>query len=234
MKKLALICFAIVFCHSVNAHDRIIAMTGEGRVKVTPDQITVSYRVSRRSADSATKAKSVVDQIASNSAEALVSSGVPQEKITSSSMRIHQSVNYDEDGNQTELYFHVSRSIDFVLNDISSYNQAIQALVDAGVTEVSSSTPTVSNFDEIEQRAVAAAAEDAEAKAKFLAAKLGASLGKVHQIGQQQVRRGVGPDEELVIRSRRKPRPPLGSIVYDFKPADIEISASVYVEFELN
>lgn len=236
MKTTLILTMLLSVSQAAGAEDRIIAMQGTGSIKASPDLVAITFSVAEHNESDASAAKAKVDEISSNAVAALLDLGVKKEKISSSSFDVSRSNQYDDRGNVSKTYFYVSRRIEAELSGIDLYNPVIQALVDSGVSRIESVEPKVSNYDELEKRATAMAAANARENAEFLADQLGAKVGKVQQIGHRQLRRNSGY-EEVISRMRgrpMKPPPPNSDTVkFEFAPGDIEVEASVYVEFEL-
>ncbi|MBT5032852.1 MAG: SIMPL domain-containing protein [Proteobacteria bacterium] len=214
-----------------NAQTRIIAVEGSATIEAVPDIIRVQYLVSNISDEGVSAAKQVVDETAIRTIEALVDLGVEKESVTSSTLLVEPVDQYDANDNYIgSSQSEVSRSLELVLLEVGLYNQVIEALVDAGVTEIESISPDVSNYDELKMEALAAAAVNAKKEAAFLSAQLGATLGSVHQIGKQQLRRHFTL-QEIVVTARQRSED--RSIPYEFEPGTVEVTADIYVEFEL-
>ncbi len=231
MKITLILATLLVFSQTLVAQDRIIAIQGLGKIEASPDLIKITYSVSNRSETDASAAKAYVDEVASSSVSALLEVGVEKGNISSSSFNVSRSADFDNKGNVIKYYFQVSRQIEAELTDIDLYNPVIQALVDSNITEIQNVDPRVSNYDELERKAIALAAANARENAEFLAGELGAKVGKVHQIGRRQVRQSVGYEDVVLRRQRKAARP--NSFQFEFKPGVIEVTATIYTEFEL-
>ena len=104
----------------------------------------------------------------------------------------------------------------------------IQALVDLGIDEIFSVEPDVSNREALRRLALEKALLDARETAELMTGKLGATLGRVHQIGNRETSRGL-IEEIVVTATSRGPE----RIEYVFRPGPIEVRSSVYVEFTI-
>ncbi len=231
MKILTLLLAATFLAHGASAQDRFIAVSGKGAIEAQPDLIRITYMVLKSAKSDVSNAKAVVDEISANSIAALVGLGVEKDTLTSSSLVVESVKKRDRYGNTAGIdHYIVAREIEAELTDVTLYNQAIQALVDSGVTELESVSPDVSNYEELKRRALAAAAADAKQQAEFLANQLGAGLGEVRQIGSQRLQRHFEIEEIVVTADKLQNTnaPP-----YEFQPGDVEVTAELYVEFFL-
>jgi uncharacterized protein YggE len=231
MKTFLLIVTFLLLGSAAQAATRIVAVNGSATINAMPDIIRVDYYVTAISEGGGSAAKVEVDEIAARSIEALVALGVDKGSVTSSSLSVYPFDEYDANDNEIEsTKSRVSRRLELVLLDIKLYNKVIQALVDAGVTHIERVSPDVSNYDELKMEALAAASANAKKEAEFLASNLGASIGNVHQIGNQKLRRNFSM-EEIVVTARKTTES--RSIPYEFEPGTVKVSADIYVEFEL-
>lgn len=116
------------------SEERIIAVEGAGAVEATPDIILISYYVSKLDKKDPSRAKTVVDDISSDSVKALIKLGFSEIDITSSSLEMESVEDYDDNGNSSIIGHVVRRKIDIIVRDISLYGDVIQVLVDSHVS----------------------------------------------------------------------------------------------------
>lgn len=232
MKKIALLLVLLTINSLSFSEERIIAVEGSGMVEAVPDIIRISYSVFNFHKSDSSKAKARVDEISSNSVQALIKLGVSEKDITSSSLNVETAEDYDDNGNASIIGHVVRRNIDIIVRDISLYGDVIQALVDSQVSEIDSVKPDVSNYEELKTQALASAAKNAKDSAEFLAKQFGAKLNKVHQIGKQNIRRQFSLEEVLVTAQKRSASN-VKNTPYEFKPGNVKVSSEVYVEFQL-
>lgn len=232
MKKVAALLVLLALGTSSFAGERIIAVEGSGIIEAVPDLIHIGYNVAQIHKHDPTKAKKKVDEISSQSVQALIRLGVLEKDITSSSLNIETAEDYDDNGNFSVVGHVVRRDIDVTVRDIKIYGAVIQALVDSQVSEIDSVKPAVSNYDELKRDALAKAAQSARDSAKFLAGQFGAEIEQVHQIGKQNIRRQYSLEEVVVTASKRS-APNVENIPYEFEPGNVTVSSEVYVEFQL-
>ena len=162
------------------AHERLIALEGNGAIEVMPELIRIDITVSKQDKRDVAKAKAYVDELSSKAAATLLALGVMEQDITASSLGIHIAYRFDEYGNGTAAGHIASRDIEILVRDIDRYGDLVQALVDVGISEISSVESDISNTRALREQALALAAEDAREKAEFLAKAMGVTLGPVH------------------------------------------------------
>ena len=79
----------------------------------------------------------------------------------------------------------VSRSINVTVLDLDKLAELMQALVENGVSTIDGVSAGFKNKKSLQNKALAAAADDAKSKAKFLAERLGRNLGSAFKINEQ-------------------------------------------------
>ena len=89
-------------------------------------------------------------------------------------MTIQTAERYDENDNPIPAEHIASRDIDIIVRDVASYSTVVQALVDVGISDISGVEPDISNYEALQRKALARAAQQAREKAEFLANELGA------------------------------------------------------------
>ena len=232
MKKIVLLVTLLMISSFSFSEERIIAVEGSGVIEAVPDIIRINYNVFNFHKSDPSKAKIKVDEISSNSVQALIKLGISEADITSSSLNVETAEDYDDNGNASIIGHVVRRDIDIIVRDISLYGDVIQALVDNQVSEIDSVRPDVSNYEELKRVALASAAKSAKDNAEYLAKQFGAKLDKVHQIGKQNIRRQFSL-EEIVVTASKRSASNVNIVPYEFEPGKVKVSSEVYVEFQL-
>lgn len=211
------------------AEPRIVSVTGQASIEVPADQVLIRFSVINYKIVDINKAKAHVDDIANKVIGELYNLGIKEADITTDGFQLEHDPDYEDDC-KSETIPAVGRSFELTLRDLSKYNSVINALVDSGVTDIGSSTTDLSDPKALESKAMKLAIEDARTQATFLAENLGVKLGKPHTIGHRKTA-SSRYIEEVVVYGVRNSR--AKNEYLNFKPAPIEISAQIYVEFEL-
>ena len=233
MPRIMIAILLSALCFPGFADDRIIAIEGQGKIKVAPDIIRIEMMIEKQDKKDIAKAKSYVDEMSSNAAVALIANGVREQDIFSSSMSIRTAERYDDNDNVVPAGHVASRDIRIIVRDVNSYSAVIQALVDVGISEITSVGSDVSDYEALQKKALAKAAQAAREKAEFLVNELGATLGSVHQIGKQRTYWNFTELGEVIVTGGKRTDGPVKTIQYEFQPAPVEVDASVYVEFKI-
>jgi uncharacterized protein len=160
-----------------------LTVTGEGSVSAVPDQamitigvITENMNLSTAQRENAAKTSSVIN--------ALMSLGIPQQDIQTSSYRIEPQYNY-ENGQQTFRGYRVEHQLQVTVKDISKTDQVIDQAVASGANSISSIQFTVSNPDAFYNQALTAAIQNAQQKAVAMARALQVTLQPVPIVVQE-------------------------------------------------
>ena len=196
-----------------------ITVTGTETVDVAPDTAEWSFGVH-------TRATSARGALAANAARvrrvvaALRRAGVAREDVRTEYVSLYPDVREDGD---VAGYF-ANNSVSVVVREIGRSGAVIDAAVRAGANEVSGPSMTRSDRDELHREALAAAYDQARAKAESLARKLGVSLGRPTAV----VEGAVGGPEPIygAAEAARLDAP--------IEPGQMEIAATVTVTFAIS
>ncbi|MDX2113212.1 MAG: SIMPL domain-containing protein [Alphaproteobacteria bacterium] len=159
-----------------------IAMTGEAKEEVTPDQAVITATLTSREAR-LDVAKRNNDAQLEKVIQIAQEFKIPKEKIKPSYMNISPEYTYNNAQQKQELVgYMVSRTLQITLDKLDSHERVLAALVEAKIDQVSGVDFRVSNPDAISDRLRIKAMENAKAKAAALAAAAGAKLGRPYSI----------------------------------------------------
>src|SRR3954452_3110311 len=150
-----------------------ITVQGLGTIDATPDQVAFTFGV-QTSAKSASAALSANSDAAAKVIAALKAAGIEAKDIQSKAVSLSQRVS---DDGQTVLGYNASSSVSATLPSIAKAGEVIDAAVAAGADSVDGPALTLSNQKALESKALAAAIQDAKARAQALATAAGVSLG---------------------------------------------------------
>lgn len=158
-----------------------VQVSGHGSLTVAPDMAYVGVTLSKTDKNLAL-ARNDVEQRATAVIAAARKLGVAERDIDAASLSIQPEYQW-QNNSQVFMGQRVSRSIAITLRSLNRYPDLIGALVKAGVTSFST-TMDRSDFDALRRQALAAAVDDAHARAAALAEAAGASLGPVYSISE--------------------------------------------------
>jgi uncharacterized protein YggE len=150
----------------------LLNVTGTGRVKTVPDQVVISARIY-------TEDKKAGEAFAENQfqmrylMDKLLPLGIPREKIATASLSIYPI--YKEGSAKVDKYA-VDRNIRIVQDDMERISPILDALIDSQIEDIGNIQFVVKDLEQKYEEALAEAAVDCRARAKALAAGMGARI----------------------------------------------------------
>ena len=198
-----------------------VEVVGEGIVYVTPDMVNISISIEKEGLDLKNLRQKNGEAVAQ--VLQLLSKELPMENFQTSYVSL-----YKDDYNKLNKY-RVVQNINIKLEDISKYDNLMNAIFDAGVNRIDGISFGVKNKEKLLQEARVAAIDDARKKALLYAVSLDQNIGKAIQIKEVNSHfNDIQPVERMSKMS-------LGSTGNDNTLAvgKIAIKAQVNVAFEL-
>jgi hypothetical protein len=198
-----------------------VEVVGEGIVYVTPDMVNISISIEKEGLDLKNLRQKNGEAVAQ--VLQLLSKELPMENFQTSYVSL-----YKDDYNKLNKY-RVVQNINIKLEDISKYDNLMNAIFDAGVNRIDGISFGVKNKEKLLQEARVAAIDDARKKALLYAVSLDQNIGKAIQI------REVNSHFNDIQPVERMSKMSLGSTGSDNTLAvgKIAIEAQVNVTFEL-
>lgn len=176
----------------------VVVVTGEGLVKVTPDQAWVTLAVEARSKDPKTAQAQAAKAMSAVQAR-LLEAGVAKEAIRTLSYGLHLESDW-VDGKQVTRGYVARNTIEVRLDDITRVGEIIDLAIDNGANAVHGIRFDVKSRDTLEREALKRAAADARARAEAAAAGVGATLGRVVRIEQPSASVYPMPSSPMMMR----------------------------------
>lgn len=198
-----------------------VEVVGEGIVYATPDMVNISISIEKEGLDLKNLRQKNGEAVAQ--VLQLLSKELPMENFQTSYVSL-----YKDDYNKLNKY-RVVQNINIKLEDISKYDNLMNAIFDAGVNRIDGISFGVKNKEKLLQEARVAAIDDARKKALLYAVSLDQNIGKAIQI------REVNSHFNDIQPVERMSKMSLGSTGSDNTLAvgKIAIEAQVNVTFEL-
>lgn len=198
-----------------------VEVVGKGIVYATPDMVNISISIEKEGLDLKNLRQKNGEAVAQ--VLQLLSKELPMENFQTSYVSL-----YKDDYNKLNKY-RVVQNINIKLEDISKYDNLMNAIFDAGVNRIDGISFGVKNKEKLLQEARVAAIDDARKKALLYAVSLDQNIGKAIQIKEVNSHfNDIQPVERMSKMS-------LGSTGSDNTLAvgKIAIEAQVNVAFEL-
>ena len=192
-----------------------VEVVGEGIVYATPNMVNISISIEKEGLDLTNLRQKNGEAVAQ--VLQLLSKELPMENFQTSYVSL-----YKDDYNKLNKY-RVVQNINIKLEDISKYDNLMNAIFDAGVNRIDGISFGVKNKEKLLQEARVAAIDDARKKALLYAVSLDQNIGKALTIREPNLRdtpasvmvRGAAPSNNTLA---------LGSI---------SVNSQIIVTFEL-
>jgi len=233
MKKIALVLVVLAtgFANAQVNQDRLITqpqlnVSGEGKVKVTPDEAIITVGVNNVGADAAT-VKKENDRVAEAIIKYLKSINLSAKDYQTRNVYLNRNYDYTK----KKYSFTASQTIVIDLKDLSKYDAMMMGLVDAGANNIQGVEFKTSKLAQYESEARTKAVQQARSKANDYAAALGQKAGKALVVSDNSqtfypmmMRNTMSVQQESMDAGM--PRETLAT-------GEIEITANVTISFAL-
>ena len=150
-----------------------ISVTGEGKVKITPDQVVISVGFQNTGKD-AKEVKNLNDEVVDKVIKFLKKSGIPATDYKTNNVSLYKSYDYEK----KKYNFQASQSLTILLKDLSKYDDVMMGLNDAGVNSINGVEFKSSKMEDYEREARKNAILNAKQKAQDYVSVLGQKVGK--------------------------------------------------------
>ncbi|MBN8565765.1 MAG: SIMPL domain-containing protein [Flavobacteriales bacterium] len=176
MKK-SIFLLLTIFVTNMNAQDTKItphiAVTGEGKVTVQPDQAIINFGVQNTGKDAA-EVKKMNDETVDKVMKFIKKFGILSNDVQTTNVSLHKSYDYEK----KKHHYQASQSISITLKDIKKYDELMMGLVDNGINNISNVEFKSSKIEEHKVTARKQAILDAKKKAEDFATALNQKVGK--------------------------------------------------------
>lgn len=200
-----------------------VEVVGEGIVYATPDMVNISISIEKEGLDLKNLRQKNGEAVAQ--VLQLLSKELPMENFQTSYVSL-----YKDDYNKLNKY-RVVQNINIKLEDISKYDNLMNAIFDAGVNRIDGISFGVKNKEKLLQEARIAAIDDARKKALLYAVSLDQNIGKAIQI--KEVNSHFNDIQPVERMSKMSLGSPTNGNDNTLAVGKIAIEAQVNVAFEL-
>jgi len=149
-----------------------ISVTGEGKVKIVPDQavVTVGFQNSGKDAK---EVKTLNDEVVDKVIKFLKKNGVPATDYKTNNVSLYKSYDYEK----KKYNFQANQTLSITLKDLTKYDEIMMGLNDAGVNMIQGVEFKSSKMEEYERDARKKAILNAKQKAQDYVSVLGQKVG---------------------------------------------------------
>lgn len=170
-----------------------ISVSGEGKIKVTPDEALITVAVENTGKESA-EVKKKNDEIVDKVLKLIKQRGIP--KADYQTQRVNLYKNYDY--NAKKYNYVANQTISIHLKDLSKYDKLMMDLVDSGINSIQGVEFKSSKIKEYESQARKKAILDAKQKAEdYVSVLPGQKVGKALVISETGVVNAVPLSYEM-------------------------------------
>ena len=200
-----------------------IVTSGEGSVKVTPDQAWVRIGAESRSKNSK-EAQQRNAEVMTGVQQKIAALGIPKDAVKTVGIDLQPEFDYNN-GRQTLRGYVARNTIEVRIDDFSKVGDVLDAAVSSGATNVHGLRFDVKNRTNVEEQALQRAVTDGLAKAQTIAGAAKRGVDRIIRIEEQFVG-GGGPQPmiERAVMSRMAADAPT-----PVEAGEIEIRAMVRV-----
>ncbi|WP_240976675.1 SIMPL domain-containing protein [Flavobacterium rivulicola] len=178
MSKKAVLILALLVAGISNAQESKaqvpqISVTGEGKIKIIPDQaiVTVGFQNSGKDVK---EVKTLNDEVVDKVIKFLKKSGVPATDYKTNNVSLGKSYDYEK----KKSIFQANQTLSINLKDLSKYDEIMMGLNDAGINSIQGVEFKSSKMEDYEREARKKAILNAKQKANDYVSVLGQKVGK--------------------------------------------------------
>ena len=234
-KPVSLFALSLLLALPIMAQDtskRTVTVSGEGIVRVEPDQAVVRFGVVTEAGDPET-ARQRNAEAAREAMNAVRSLGVPDRKMRLETLQLQPRREWDPDTRQwKERGFEATRQVVVELDDLEQLPTLITEVVQKGANRLNGVAYQLQDEDQARNEALLQAVTKAREKAVLMTQALGESLGRVMMINEQSFdmprpMMRMAMEAAMVADKAAAPEPDA------YAAGEIEVRATVLVVFEL-
>ena len=207
-----------------NSNKSIVNVTGEGVVKVEPDEVLIKSRIEHEGS-SAAEVKKQNDEVVDKVIKYLKSQNIAEKNIKTEYVNLNKRYDYND-----KTYSYVAnQAISIRLENLTDYEKIMKGLLENGLNRIDGIQFKSSEMEKYEKEARKLAVLDAQNRARELAQPLRQDIGKAVTISEMDYNsfQPVYRMDEAVEMSAAK-----GS-QQTIAPGELEIKIKVNVGFEL-
>lgn len=159
-----------------------VNVSGEGKVKVAPDQCVITLGVENTGKDAAT-VKKTNDEIIDRVIKYIKKNNIPSTDYQTTNVSLFKSYDYEK----KKYNFHANQTITVLLKDIKKYDEFMMEITDTGITNINGVEFKSSKMEEHEREARKKAMLNAKQKANDFVSALGQKVGKLLLVSDNSI-----------------------------------------------
>ncbi|WP_367753548.1 SIMPL domain-containing protein [Flavobacterium sp. WC2430] len=202
-----------------------ISVTGEGEIKVVPDQATISATVETKGNNAKDVKKQNDEQIESVLKLIKKMNLAPADYKT---QRVALNPQYDYEKKKTT--YNATQTIEIIVRDLSKYDELMEGLVNQGINRIDNVVFQSSNLAKYQSEARKLAIKNAKMKAEDYVSVLGQKVGRAMTISDNSQNYNPQP---VYARMMKTEMSDMGAPRETLAVGEIKITANVSVSFIL-
>ena len=212
--------------------NRLVSVSGEGTVKVTPDMASVRFGVVVRN-ENPEEARRINAETSREAMNTIRGLGIEDSKLSLQTLRLQPVREYNQETRrQEEKGYEAARELVVIVENLDQLPTLVAEIVQKGANRLNGITYGLKNKDAAKDEALVLAVQRARVKAELMGSTLGVQLGRVVQIQEEGmsipqpiVMREAAP--QVMMSKAAAPEPDA------YAAGEMEVKASVRVTFEL-
>jgi uncharacterized protein YggE len=201
-----------------------VNVAGEGKVRVTPDQVFIAVSVDTKG-NKAADVKRDNDAVVEKVIQAIKKSNLPKEDVQTKRISLNPVYDYEK----KKYSYSATQTIEILLKDLSKYDAMMENLVDAGINRIGSVEFRSSKIEQYKSDARKEAMKEAKRKAEDYVSVLGQKVGKALTISDNTQVYYPQPMYEMKAMAANDASAPRETLAI----GEINVTANVNVSFYL-
>ena len=212
--------------------ERTVSVTGEGEVRVEPDEATVRFGVVTQD-ENPEAARERNAEASSQAMNAVRELGIPEGHIRLEMLRLEPTYEYDEQRRTREIVgYEAIRMVVVELDDLEKLPTLVARVVQQGANRLEGIEYGLQERSQARNEALQEALRDARAKAELMAGTLDEQIGQVLRIEEQNID-FPRPVIQTSARAFDKAESAAAPEPDAYAAGEIEVTANVHVSFAL-
>lgn len=204
----------------------LINVSGEGKVKVAPDQVCISASVETKG-NNAKDVKKQNDEKMDAVLKFIKKMNIPTADFKTKQVALNPQYDYEK----KKTSYNATQTVEIVVKDLSKYDELMEGLVQQGINRIDRVSFESSKLAQYESEARKLAMKDAKVKAEEYVSVLGQKVGKAFTISDNSQ---VYRPQPMYAAMRMKEADSMGASNETLAIGEIEITANVSVSFVLD
>lgn len=204
-----------------------INVNGEGKVKVAPDQVSISATVETKG-NNAKDVKKQNDEKMDAVLKFIKKMNIPTADFKTKQVALNPQYDYEK----KKTTYNAVQTVEIVVKDLSKYDELMEGLVQQGINRIDKVSFESSKLAQLETEARKLAMKDAKAKAEDYVSVLGQKVGKAFVISDNS--QVYHPQPMYATMRMKESADMAGASNETLAIGEIEITANVSVSFILD